>query len=94
MRGRVCDISGQCRNSKANAVSHSKAHTHKVQNVNLQTRKLWWEEGKKFVRIRISTRTLKTIEKNGLNNVAKEYGVNLNKFACSAGTAPAKAASA
>lgn len=68
-------------------VSKSNAHTHRVQNVNLQTRKLWWEEGNKFVRIRISTRTLKTVQKNGLNATAKKYGVDLNKFSLSSGNA-------
>jgi large subunit ribosomal protein L28 len=68
-------------------VSKSNAHTHKVQNVNLQTKKLWWEEGNKFVRIRISARTLKTIQKNGLNQTAKKYGINLNHFSLSSGTA-------
>ena len=90
MRERKCDLSGTRRNSKCNSVSKSNAHTHKVQNVNLQTRKLWWEEGNKFVRIRISTRTLKTIQKNGLNATAKKFGVDLDKFAISSGTAPSK----
>lgn len=60
--------------------------------MNLQTKKLWWEEGNKFVRIRISARTLKTIQKNGLNATAKKYGVDLNKFSLSSGTAPSSAA--
>lgn len=91
MRERKCDISGTRKNSKAMNVSKSVARTHRVQAVNLQTRKLWWEEGNKFVRVRICTRTLKTIQKNGLDATAKKFGVNLNKFAMSGGTAPANA---
>eukprot|EP01041_Mallomonas_annulata_P000599 gene599-1158_t len=87
MRERKCDLSGARRNSKCMCVSKSNAHTHKVQNVNLQTRKLWWEEGNKFVRIRISTKTLKTVKKNGLNTVAKKYGIDLNRFSLSSGSA-------
>lgn len=90
MRERKCDITGTRRNSKCMAVSKSNQHTHRVQNVNLQTYKLWWEEGNKFVKVRIATRTLKTIQKNGLHQTAKKYGINLNRFACSAGTAPKK----
>lgn len=90
MRGRACDITGKRRNGKAMAVSKSMAHTHKVQNVNLQSCKLWWEEGKKFVRVRIATKTLKTIQKNGLDKVARENGINLHRFAISSGTAPKK----
>lgn len=89
MRERKCDISGKSRNSKCMNVSKSNAHTHKVQNVNLQTKKLFWEEGNKFVKVRISTKTLKTIQKNGLHATAKKYGVDLNKFSISSGTAPA-----
>lgn len=91
MRERKCDLAGTRRNSKCMSVSKSNAHTHKVQNVNLQTKKLWWEEGNKFVRIRISTRTLKTIQKNGLNATAKKFGIDLNKFSLSSGTAPVAA---
>lgn len=91
MRERKCDLAGTRKNSKAMNVSKSHARTHRTQEVNLQTRKLWWEEGNKFVRVRICTRTLKTIQKNGLDATAKKFGVNLNKFAMSGGTAPAKA---
>jgi len=88
MRERKCDLSGTRKNSKAMNVSKSNAHTHRTQEVNLQTRKLWWEEGNKFVRIRVSTRTLKTIKKNGLQATAKKFGVNLDNFSLSHGTAP------
>ena len=73
-------------------VYYNYAFNKQVQNVNLQTKKLWWEEGNKFVRIRISARTLKTVQKNGLNATAKKYGVDLNKFSLSSGTAPSSAA--
>ena len=48
---RVCELSG----AKANngmAVSHSHIRTKKLQQVNLQKRRLWWEEGKKWVNIK------------------------------------------
>ena len=87
IRERKCDLAGTRRNSLCNTVSKSRAHTHKVQLVNLQTRKLWWEEGNKFVKLRVTTRTLKQIKKKGLDATAKQYGVNLNKFSMSSGTA-------
>ena len=70
------------------AVSKSMVHTHRTQAVNLQTKKLFWEEGNKFVKIRVTTRTLKSIAKVGLGKLAKRHGVDLNKFAISSGTAP------
>ena len=87
MRERKCDLAGTRKNSKAMSVSKSHVRTHRTLGVNLQTRKLWWEEGNKFVRVRICTRTLKTIQKNGLDATAKKFSVNLNKFAISSGTA-------
>ena len=62
------------------AVSHSHIRTKKLQQVNLQKRRLWWQEGKKWVNIKISTKALKSIQKVGLDKVAKTNGVDLNKF--------------
>ena len=76
---RVCDLTG----AKANngmAVSHSHIRTKKLQQVNLQKRRLWWAEGKKWINIRISTKALKSVQKVGLNNFAKSQGVDLTKF--------------
>ena len=52
----------------------------KLQQVNLQKRRLWWEEGKKWVNIKISTKALKSIQKVGLDKFAKSNGVDLKKF--------------
>ena len=76
---RDCELTG----AKANngmAVSHSHIRTKKLQQVNLQKRRLWWKEGNKWVTMRISTKALKSIQKVGLNNFAKSQGVNLSKF--------------
>jgi large subunit ribosomal protein L28 len=54
--------------------------TKKLQQVNLQERRLWWAEGKRFVRLRVSTRTLRTIQKKGLAAYASEMGVNLARL--------------
>ena len=94
MRERKCDLTGARKNSKCMSVSKSNAHNHRVQNVNLQTKKLFWEEGNKFVKIRISAKTLKTVQKNGLHATAKKYGIDLNKFAISSGSAAAVAETA
>jgi len=73
---RVCELTGQ-RANNGMAVSHSHVRTKKLQQVNLQKRRLWWAEGQRFVTLRVSTRTLKTIQKRGLGAYAKELGVNL-----------------
>ena len=76
---RVCELTG----AKANngmAVSHSHIRTKKLQQVNLQKRRIWWPEGKKWINIRISTKALKSIQKVGLDKFAKINKVDLNKF--------------
>ena len=52
----------------------------KLQQVNLQERRLWWAEGKRFIKLRVSTKALKTILKKGLGAYAKELGINLAKI--------------
>jgi large subunit ribosomal protein L28 len=76
---RVCQLTGKKANN-AYAVSHSHRRTKKLQEANLQWKRIWWAEGNRFVRIRLSTKAIKTIELKGLAVVAKELGVNLNKF--------------
>lgn len=76
---RVCQLTGKKANN-AYAVSHSHRRNKKLQEVNLQSKRIWWEEGKRWVRLRISTKAIKTLEKKGLAAMAKEAGINLNKF--------------
>lgn len=76
--GRVCPFTGKKANRK-NLVSFSNHKTKKLQFVNLQYKKVWWEAGKRFVKLRLSTKALKTIEKNGLDAVAKKAGIDLRK---------------
>jgi large subunit ribosomal protein L28 len=54
--------------------------TKKLQQVNLQERRLWWAEGNRWVRLRVSTSALRTIQKKGLGAYAKQLGVDLSKF--------------
>lgn len=76
--GRVCPLTGKKAN-RANKVSFSNHKTKKLQFVNLQYKKVWWEAGKRYVKLRLSTKALKTIEKNGLDAVAKKAGIDLRK---------------
>jgi large subunit ribosomal protein L28 len=61
------------------AVSHAHNRTKKLQQVNLQWKRVWWAEGNRFVRLRLSTKAIKTIELKGIVAMAKAAGVNLNK---------------
>eukprot|EP00252_Welwitschia_mirabilis_P025144 TRINITY_DN773_c0_g1_i1.p1 TRINITY_DN773_c0_g1~~TRINITY_DN773_c0_g1_i1.p1 ORF type:complete len:143 (+),score=17.05 TRINITY_DN773_c0_g1_i1:140-568(+) len=76
--GRECPFTGK-KTNKANKVSFSKKRTRKYQKVNLQTKKVWWEAGKRMVKLRLSTKALRTIAKKGLDAMAKEAGIDLRK---------------
>ncbi len=76
---RRCELTGRKANN-ACAVSHSNRHTKRLQQVNLQYKRLWWAEGNRWVKIKISTKALKTIDKIGLVAMAKRAGVNLNDY--------------
>ncbi|GMH19923.1 hypothetical protein Nepgr_021764 [Nepenthes gracilis] len=75
---RICPFTGK-KSNRANKISFSNHKTKKLQFVNLQYKKIWWEAGKRYVKLRLSTKALKTIEKNGLDAVAKKAGIDLRK---------------
>mmetsp|Transcript_37791 Transcript_37791/g.121528 ORF Transcript_37791/g.121528 Transcript_37791/m.121528 type:complete len:119 (-) Transcript_37791:302-658(-) len=76
---RVCDISGKKANN-ANRVSFSNKHNAYLQQPNLQTKKFFSPALNRTVKLKIATSTLRTIRKNGLDETASKYGVDLSKF--------------
>ena len=76
---RVCQLSGK-RANNGMAVSHSHVRTKKLQQVNLQQRRLWGAEGNRWVKLRVATSALRTTQKKGLGAYAKELGINLAKI--------------
>ena len=77
--GRKCELTGKKANN-AFAISHSHRRTKRLQQANLQWKKVWWAEGKRWVKLRLSTKAIKTLEKKGIAAMAKEAGINLNKY--------------
>lgn len=55
-----------------NNVSHANNKTRRRFLPNLQNKRVWDEENKVFVRMRISTRALKTVTKKGLQTMLRE----------------------
>jgi large subunit ribosomal protein L28 len=76
---RVCQLTGKKANN-AFAISHSHRRTKRLQQPNLQWKRIWWAEGNRWVRLRISTKAIKSLETKGLAAMAKEAGIDLNKF--------------
>jgi large subunit ribosomal protein L28 len=76
---RRCQLTGKKANNGF-TVSHSHRRTKRLQHANLQDKRVWWSEGNRWVKLRLSTKAIKTLEKKGLQAMAKEAGINLNKY--------------
>lgn len=76
---RKCQLTGKTANNGM-AVSHSHRRTKKLQEVNLQWKRVWWAEGKRWVKLRLSTKAIKTLEIKSLSAFAKEAGINLGRL--------------
>ncbi len=68
---RVCQVTGK-QALVGNNVSHSKRRTKKRSEVNLRTKRFWFEEENRFVSLRVSARGMRTIDKRGLASVVKD----------------------
>jgi large subunit ribosomal protein L28 len=76
---RRCELTGKKANN-AFAISHSHRRTKRLQQANLQTKRVWWSQGNRWVKLKLSTKAIKTLETKGLQAMAKEAGINLNQY--------------
>lgn len=65
---RVCQITGK-RPQAGNNVSHANNKTRRRFLPNLQTKRFWLESEKRFVRLRVSHKGLRIIDKRGIDSV-------------------------
>lgn len=73
---RICEITGK-RTISGNRVSHSNIKTRRKFYPNLQYKRVWNEETKEFMQLRITANAMRTINKLGLPKAlkrAKESG--------------------
>lgn len=70
------EITGQ-RRLRARNVSHSNIKTQRWQHVNVQRRRLWVPELGRFVTLKLTTGDLRTVDKIGLFEFAKQNGLRL-----------------
>ena len=68
---RVCDVTGR-RPLVGHNVSHSNRHTKRRFELNLVTKRFWLEDEKRWITLTLSTRAMRTIDKNGLAAVLAE----------------------
>lgn len=76
---RICKLTGK-RPNTANKVSHSNIKTKKRQLPNIQTKRIWYEKEQRFVKLRLSTRALRTLRKKSLEEFAREAGLDLSRY--------------
>ena len=65
---------------KGNKVSHSNIKTKRWQNPNLQERRIFVPELSRFVRMRLTTREIRTLDKLGVAAYMKKLGLNLQSL--------------
>ena len=68
---RVCDVTGK-KPMFGNNVSHSHNKTRRRFNVNLQKKKFWLPDEKRYITLNVSTRGIRTIDKKGIRKVVNE----------------------
>jgi len=68
---RVCQITGK-RTAKGNNVSHANNKTRRHFVPNLHYRRFWVASENRWVRLRVSNKGLRIIDKNGIDAVLKD----------------------
>ena len=68
---KVCQVTGRKR-MIGNNVAHSKLRTKRDFALNLKTKKFWSEAEQRFVTLKVTTKGMRIIEKNGLDATLKE----------------------
>jgi len=65
---KVCQVTGK-RPQSGNNVSHAKNRTRRRFLPNLQNKRFWLESEKRYVRMRVSQKGLRIIDKHGIEKV-------------------------
>ena len=68
---RVCQVTGK-RPVSGNNVSHAKNRTRRRFLPNLHHHRFWLESEKRFVRLRVSSKGMRIIDKKGIESVLDE----------------------
>ena len=68
---RVCQVTGK-KPVTGNNVSHAKNRTRRRFLPNLHTHRFWLESENRFVKLRVSTKGLRIIDKRGIEQVVSD----------------------
>lgn len=75
---RVCQVTGK-RPMSGNNVSHAKNRTRRRFEPNLHSHRFWLEAEKRFVKLRVSGKGMRIIDKLGLERVLADIRANGEK---------------
>jgi large subunit ribosomal protein L28 len=73
---RRCNVTGKG-TVAGNNVSHSHKKTRRIWKVNVISKKIFLADENRWVRVRISTRALRTLNKKGLKRAILDHGGDL-----------------
>jgi large subunit ribosomal protein L28 len=68
---RVCDVTGK-KPMFGNNVSHANNKSRRRFNINLQKKRFWLPDEKRFVTLTVSTKGLRIIDKRGIRRVVND----------------------
>ena len=68
---RVCDVTGK-KPMFGNNVSHANNKTRRRFDVNLQKKRFWLPDEKRFITLKVSTHGIRIIDKKGIRKVVNE----------------------
>jgi len=71
----ICHITGK-KPQAGNKVSHANNKTKRTFGINLHNKRFWLTEQKRYVRLKVSTKGLRIIDKVGIESVLE----NLSKY--------------
>ena len=77
---RVCDVTGK-KPMFGNNVSHANNKSRRRFNVNLQKKRFWLPDEKRYITLRVSTKGMRIIDKYGIEVVLNKLASNNKSFA-------------
>ena len=76
---KVCQVTGK-RPVAGNNVSHAKNHTKRRFLPNLQSHRFWVEGEKRFVKLRVTAKGMRIIDKKGIEQVLSDMRTSGQKI--------------
>ena len=68
---KVCDVTGK-KPMFGNNVSHANNKSRRRFNVNLQKKRFWLPDEKRYITLRVSTKGMRIIDKKGIRKVVND----------------------